>query len=417
LKKSLPYIIAAVVVVLLIILLTASSRKREFDDRITFRRTDKIPYGTYVAYQSLQYLFPSSKISVNHAAPGSSPEINAFGQNQALIIVTPQFLPDQDEMTELIDFAKRGNEVFISAKRISQPAQELLRCEVMASYYGLPTSTGAFEDSLDVKLDFKPQIAEQDYFYPGYRFDSYFLRYDSMVGNQFGFAINNKEGTNRRLPDFMALKAGNGHIYLHLAPICFSNYFLLYHKNIDYYNKALSVIPENENKIVWDEYYLHKYYYSDSQNGKKSKNDILSGLMSHPAFRAAVWLIIIVLSLYVLQEIRRKQRYIMEVPRPRNDSMEFVKTIGRLYYEKADHKNLTKKMTAYFLEHVRNRYKLPTAQLDENFIMNLQMKSGQPENNIREIVSFIQQVEESPEISSKQLESFHKSLEDFYQSI
>ena len=68
--------------------------------------------------------------------------------------------------------------------------------------------------------------------------------------------------------------------------------------------------------------------------------------------------------------MRRKQRYIPVVAKPKNDSLDFVKTIGRLYYDKGDHKNLSRKMGAFFLEHVRSRYKLPTGTLNEEFINN-----------------------------------------------
>ena len=37
-------------------------------------------------------------------------------------------------------------------------------------------------------------------------------------------------------------------------------------------------------------------------------------------------------------------------------------------------------MAAYFLEHVRNRYKLATGTLDDDFIKNLQYKSGCTKN-------------------------------------
>ncbi len=102
--------------------------------------------------------------------------------------------------------------------------------------------------------------------------------------------------------------------------------------------------------------------------------------------------------------------------KPKNDSLDFVKTIGRLYYEKQDHKNLSKKMAAYFLEHIRNRYKLSTNNLDENFIISLKMKSGYDEATIREIISFIKNLDDSDTISEEQLAYFHKQLEEFYRN-
>ena len=50
-------------------------------------------------------------------------------------------------------------------------------------------------------------------------------------------------------------------------------------------------------------------------------------------------------------------------------------------------------MSAYFLEHVRNRYKLPTSELNEEFIKNLHVKTGIDEEEIKDIVSFIRNLD------------------------
>src|SRR5690606_38113057 len=108
------------------------------------------------------------------------------------------------------------------------------------------------------------------------------------------------------------------------------------------------------------------------------------------------------------------QRIIPVITKHKNDSLDFVKTIGRLYHDKGDHKNLCKKMSAYFLEHIRSRYKLATSVLDETFEKNLQAKSGADKEKIENIVSFIRQLDEIETVSDKQLAWFHKQLENFY---
>ena len=104
------------------------------------------------------------------------------------------------------------------------------------------------------------------------------------------------------------------------------------------------------------------------------------------------------------------------ITKPRNDSLDFVKTIGRLYFDKGDHLNLCRKMAAYFLEHIRNVYKLPTNNLNEEFIKALQFKTGIAETEIAGIVSFIRKLDGVPIVSDKQLSSFHKQLESFYKT-
>ena len=211
-------------------------------------------------------------------------------------------------------------------------------------------------------------------------------------------------------PNFIRLRAGEGNLYLHLAPLAFTNYFLLHKKNIGYYEKLLSVISPDTKTIVWDEYYLNKKFDSERQN-KKSWFTVLS---RYPGLKAALLTAIFTLLVYVLLEMRRKQRYIPVINKPRNDSLDFVRTIGRLYFDKGDHKNLGRKMSAYFLEHVRNKFKLPTSTLDEEFIRNLQYKSGVEEPVVRSIVSFIRYTEDAPVIDEKELAEFHRQLENFY---
>jgi hypothetical protein len=213
-------------------------------------------------------------------------------------------------------------------------------------------------------------------------------------------------------PNFIHLRSGKGNLYVHLSPLSFTNYFLLHRKNIAYYEKVLSVISKETSKVVWDEYYINKRFLED----EKEKKSWLSVLSRYPGLKAGLLTAIITLLVYVLLEMRRKQRYIPVVTKPRNDSMDFVKTIGRLYYDKGDHKNLCRKMAAYFLEHVRSSYKLPTGELDEDFVRKLKYKSGAEEHDIRGIVSFIKYSEDAPVITDKQLTDFHKQLETFYKT-
>ena len=141
---------------------------------------------------------------------------------------------------------------------------------------------------------------------------------------------------------------------------------------------------------------------------------MISVLMKNPSFKAALWVLITLIVVFVLQEMRRKQRIIPEMAKVENDSLDFVKTVGRLYYEKGDNTNLSRKMSAYFLEHVRNKYKISTNKLDEEFVSSLQRKTGYSETNIRELISFIRSLEDTPVVTDEQLADFHSRLEDFY---
>lgn len=404
-NKFLPYILGSLLLVAVVILFATgnNNKKRKLDERITLRRQDKIPYGTYVAYKSLKHIFPAASIYTNKYEPGYWDSLSIHDSKQAFIVVCDRFSPDEQEMKRMITFTENGNDVFICARFISAAADKILGCNSSALDFSF-IRVEDFQKNMHLSLSAPPFEKKTSYSYPGRTLSSYFSTIDSSTTDVLG---NDEEGR----PDFIRLHAGRGNFYVHTEPLAFSNYFILHKNNIDYYEKVLSVIRPDVTKVVWDEYYLNK---RSSRNDSGKKKSWLAVLFRYPALKAALLTAIFTLLLYMLLGMRRKQRYIPVITKPRNDSLDFVKTIGRLYYDKGDHKNLCRKMAAYFLEHVRNKYKLPTGSLDDEFLKNLQYKSGAEESEIRGIVSFIKYLDEAAVINNNQLTDFHKQLESFY---
>jgi len=304
----------------------------------------------------------------------------------------------------LIAFAENGNDVFISTRELSFDAKQFLNCKVFTHEVFSYTENINNSDSLIVSLVNLPFGNTVSYQYPGRGINSFFKKIDTTIADVIG-----KNEFDH--PNFLHLQTGKGNVYIHLVPIAFSNYFLLHKRNIQYYEKSFSLINPAVKKIVWDEYYINSNMQGNKNDEKKNWLSVLS---NYPSLKAALLTAILSLLVYVLLEMRRKQRYIPVVNNPINDSLDFVKTIGRLYYDKGNHTNLCKKMGLYFLEHVRNKYKLTTSKLDDEFINNLKYKSGVDETSIREIVSFIKYLEDAPGISSRQITTFHSQLESFY---
>jgi Domain of unknown function (DUF4350) len=407
LKKYSPYFIIGLVVLAIIFLSLSGKIKEEkhLNERITFNKRHKIPYGMFAAYNSLKSVFPNATVSASRKEPGYWDSLSEYKQKQALIIVAPEFKPDVYEMKNLLRFIENGNSVFISTISISYDAGKLLKCEINGSsrlmYY---LYHGEEPDTLTLTLANPPYNGNELYTYPGKQFDSYFSSIDSSVATVLGY-------NDHHSPDFIRLKAGDGNLFLHLAPMTFCNYFLLYKNNLTYYENILSQIPSSTTRVVWDEYYITKR----SNEERNNRSNWLSVFFRYPALKWALITALLTLLIYVLLEMRRKQRYIPVMTRPRNDSLDFVKTIGRLYHDKGDHKNLCRKMAAYFLEYVRNKYKLPTSELNDEFIRHLKFKSGAEETEIRSIISFIKEMDQLPAVSDRQLTVFHKQLENFYQ--
>lgn len=402
-KKALPYILGGVLVIALgaLLISSATNRPRKLNERVTLKEADKIPYGFYAARRLIPSLFPNADVYVDKRSPGYWDSLSAYKPNQAVFITGIRMNADDDELKELVDFARKGNYVFIITQDLSYSATQYFNSGELVNDDGYFTGES---DSLKVQLR-PPRFTDtQSYVYPGRRFASYFEDVDTSRVLVLGTNEYNKA-------NFVQYKAGEGAIFIHTAPLAFSNYFILHKQNMAYFQNAVSVIPATVSKVLWNEYYLNK---KTAQPDEKEPN-WLSVLMKYEAFRWALWTAIITLLLYVLMEMRRKQRVIPALQRPKNESLDFVRTIGQLYYDRKDHTDLARKMSTYFLDHVRTHFKVSTNTLDESFIQALHAKSGYPVSEIKNIVDFIGFAEHTT-INEHQLNRFYNQLESFYQN-
>jgi hypothetical protein len=387
------------------------TQNHRFNDTITLNRNDKIPYGTFVAYKLLQKEFPHAIIQTNKYAPPQWKNLTSDSSKQVLLIVTKTFDPSEEDLDYLTGFVQKGNYVFISALQLTRNAAKFfkIRSRKHYNYYGLALGVHhAFDpfDSTVVNLDTGSFKTPFSYQYPGADFTNGFSETDSSFTYPLGHSSLNYQ-------NLVAVKALKGIFFIHTAPITFTNFFLLYQDNRQYFEKLMSLFPADTKKIVWDEYYLYHYYNENPQQ----KQGILSVILKYDNFKWAFWVALLLLSLYILTETKRKQRIIPVYEKPKNDSLEFVTTIGKLYYEKGDHKNLAEKLTQYFLDYVRNRFKISTAEINSSFEQQLAIKSNKDVNEIKAITESIHTTNLSESITQKQLIEYYELLENFYKTI
>lgn len=97
-----------------------------------------------------------------------------------------------------------------------------------------------------------------------------------------------------------------------------------------------------------------------------------------------------------------------------NLTLEFVHTLGRLYYRQSNHVKLSAKRVLYWKEYIRTHYNLNTQELDQSFINELVNKSGKDENLIESLVRVAKQIEKGQGMANEQLLHFEKDLNEFY---
>lgn len=374
---------------------TLCSCGKSLNKRVTLWRNDKIPYGTYYAYENLQHLFRNSDITVNNTSP-----VNFYGDNysSAYIIISPVVQPSERELKAILRHAINGNHVFISAFHIGQNLLDTFKLKAVPS-------KGYFDDSLSLSIVDRKGPYNLTYGYPGSRLDYHFTNMDSTVT----YILGRDEAGNANFVRFNY--QGGGSVMLHLAPIAFSNFFLLHKNNKSYYDIAVSSLPDTVSQVMWDDYFRH--HINGEDNASRSAFSKLGAFLQNEVLRWVFWLTVLLFAIIFIFESKRKQRMVPVVKKPDNSSLDFVKTVGRLYFQRKDNKNLAAKITTHLLGHIRTRYNMQTSQLDHQFKEKLAYKSGHSLQFVNTLVDEIANIETASQLSDEQLMAYSDKIDTF----
>jgi hypothetical protein len=369
------------------------SCKKQLDRRVSLWHTDKIPYGTKYTYDNLPFIFPNADIRTSNRFPVLFQSENGDDTSRALIIISREFRPEPDEMQDIIRFASSGkNQVFISALYFEDTVMAMLHLKIKEDIF-------IEGDSTDISLLRPDQKEWINYKYPGYSSKSYFDGIDTGYTMILGRDITGN-------PDFIRISyAKGGSIFIHLNPFAFTNFFLLHKNNRSYYDIALSNMQKQAGVVEWSDYFRYR----------KSRNNFssLRFILGNRSLRWAFWLTLFLFLLMFIIESKRKQRPIEVISAPRNASEDFVKTVGRLYFQQKNNQNLAAKMITAFLENIRTSYNLSTSLLDEDFVKRLAIRAGRPLNEIEFTVQLIRDMQQKPGLSDQELMELHARISQF----
>jgi hypothetical protein len=183
---------------------------------------------------------------------------------------------------------------------------------------------------------------------------------------------------------------------------------MLFKNNKEYTAKALSYIPGGVTKIYWDEFY---------KLGSAAATTPLRFFLSNEFLLWALRLSVIALVLYILFEMKRRQRVIPVITPLRNSTLEFVKTVSNVYFNQKDNNSIANKKINHFLEFIRNRFYLSTQQLNEDFITQLSRKSGVARANIDDIFRLINDSNAGYAVNDKYLLTLNQQIDNFYKQV
>jgi hypothetical protein len=385
-------------------------KPKPLDWTSTFSKKDKIPYGCELLFRTLPDVFISQPIIDEKPLAYQTKQYKKYPSPSNYLYIYQYFKIDSLEALQLIDYVKQGNNAFIVSENFTG-LMPWIQIETNYLAQTLPP------DSVNINFVNTELNLEKGYSYLKNSVDTYFEINKSFQKNVEILGKNSKG-----YPNFIRIAVGKGNFYLSSVPKAFTNYNLV-NKNADYAFKALSYLPNRT--IFWDEYVNKVGLNKQSKRISKSREARGEGdmegspfkfIVSDPALKWAYYLTIITVLLYMIFEGKRRQRIIPVIQSPKNTSLEFLETIGSLYYHQRDHKSIATKKIAYFFIYIRTKLYLPTNELTAEFREHLSDKTGISPQEINTLMDCIEKIESREEVTEATLINLNTLIEAFYQA-
>lgn len=385
-NKSIKIYISVLVFIFILILVSDYDKPKPIDWRPTYSVNDKIPFGLYVFDKEIGGIFKKQKIQrISAVTPyefldskyDEDSLVETYSVKGTFVNISVQNNIDDQSMKEIMYFVSHGNNAFLSMANFPKPLLDSLKFEYTSNFR--PTDS-AFVWMANKKLSRKAYKSTGD-------IADYFSKIDTLNTIVLGYQGNPKKKKNI---NFIKIPYKNGNFFLHMHPVAFTNYNMLKKDRYQYAENVLSYIPKGD--VFW---------YTKLQTDENISGSPLRYILSQPALAWAWYLFLIGMLIFMIFNAKRKQRIVPILQPLSNLTIDFTKTIGNLYYQEGDHKNIIDKKIIYFLERIRTEYLIDTTKLDDEFVKKLHHKTGKNEKDIQELVFLI----------NEHRNSYHDSIE------
>jgi hypothetical protein len=359
--------------------------------RVTFGHDDHNPFGGYVLNELLPSVFGDT--GIHHSYETLYEIKDSLKRNGNILILCSNFSAGKEDTDALLKHVEKGGTALIAAGQFWGHFADTLKLSTRDYLFkdgviALPVEDSASLHFVNYALDTIRQFNFKrdnihDYFN---KFDT--TRTSVIAVNELG------------QPVALRVTWGKGSLILNSTPLAFTNIYLLSDPNHEFPSTLLSYLPHGH--LEWTEYY---------HLGRMEAATPLRFILTNEALRWAYYLVIVSLLIFMIFEMKRRQRIIPVIKPLANTTLEFVSTIGNLYYQNGEHKNIAEKKISFFLEHIRTRFWISTTKMDEEFIRMLNRKSGIPENEIRALLTAMAIIHSKQEVTAQELVDLNRTIE------
>lgn len=387
-KKRLFWVLG---IYILISIFFISVTPRDISWKDYFVSNSKQPYGLFVFKDLADNIF--TELETKGTAIYRLGHESSNPENYIFISDHIRFA--EDERNSLLAWVAEGNNAFISAKTFTEQLLDTLKIDDTYIYAGF--------GNLNSNIKVRSFLSETLYTYDKqYEIRGFTNLYDSLdVVNPIAVNVSDKSGSNN-VAVVAQVSIGEGSIFLSSLPYAFTNYYMLHENNYEFAQDILSFLPNN--KTYYDTYY-------------KPKSIAQAPLKVFLRTKAFLWASILGLTLLLMHmifNIKRKQKFIPIINPPENRSLEFTKTMGDLYHNTYDLKDLITKMERHFREHVKQKYMISDYTGTEEQTQRLLLKSGKKIGLISSLNTIFNRFRTTQTTDVKTIFILNKKLQQFY---
>ncbi len=398
-------VLAWLAVVAVVILPSCGKSANELPPlRETYLDRDDAPFGSSVFSNLLPSVFSQSDVE-NEKTPvlDEFSDISENAANSVYISLSKKLFLDEYEAQRIIDYVKNGNQAYFISAEIDENLLGLVNINQVGGVYenfnGWDT---AYQSNISLATD-----SSRKYPLVSYGFRNFFELEKAYNSQILGYNENGK-------PNFVVVFMGKGKLFLHCDAKACSNYFLLSRTNHDYMNGLFEYSPKDPQKVYYDQYY--KTLTRRRQEGEENFST-LQEIFKSPALTAAFFIGLGAILLFILFGLKRRQKMIKVIPPNINSSVSYTETMGRLYFQNNNNKDLAEKIVVYFNEQIRVKYFINKGSLEKTAYWELLgRKSGVSKDIVEDLSRQIDKVTMSTNVSDTDLLLLNHLIQKFYQS-
>lgn len=365
-------------------------RPKPVDWSPNFGANGKMPYGCYILRQKLPELLQDVTVSdntvdfyrtLNDEQPDSS----------TLCVITDDFSPATTDLKSLLLFVEEGNCAFISAQNFGGRCGDTLNVE---------TDYRAVE-SVDAVSRLELQMVNANV--PGPRkftFDKISSYYFSSVDTA-NTVVLETDSVGRAT--YVRTRFGEGYFFLHANPLVLTNYHILY-SSPGYPARCLAYLAGRP--LLWDE------YYKPGQMRRGGASPLRYVLAQEP-LKYAYILFVLTWLVFVFFMGKRKQRMVPVHEKPKNQSLDFIETVGQLYFSRRNNSDIVRKKIAHFADYVQSVFYLKFRPEDAAFRRDFAAKANLPADRVDRLFDTLVRLQRADDVTDGQLMAFIAEIDQF----